>query len=101
MNWHDVKESLPKEKGEYLVTIKYGNSGDPFVRTLLFIPHYNKHDDPNENVDIPWDDRRIKEGDPVWYKHACYIDEYGCIPDDVYIDCVIAWAEKPEPYKGD
>jgi hypothetical protein len=99
INWNNVKESLPKEKGWYLVTLKYGPDIDPVVSTLMFIPHYNKHDDPNENVDIPHGES-IKEGDPVWYDHGCCEDEYGCIPDDIYTDYVIAWSEKPEPYKG-
>jgi hypothetical protein len=93
--WTSVKDGLPTEKGEYLVT--RGSSVFP----CKFIPHYNEDDDPNENVNLSFGDHtKLKHGDPVWYYTDNCVDDWGLVCDRT-LDGVIAWMEFPKPYKGE
>lgn len=82
-DWIPCSERLPKEDGEYLVTLRWDNYPNS-VETLHFTNDLSSVD----RVGYAGEKR------PGWYE---YDSDYGCYE----IDNVIAWMPRPEPYKED
>lgn len=79
--WIPCSERLPKEDGEYLITLRWGDYPNS-VETLLFTNDLSSVD----RVGYAGEKR------PGWYE---YDSDYGCYE----IDNVIAWMPRPKPYK--
>ena len=82
MKWIPVKDELPKEEGQYLVTEKLLNY---YIRNICNwsndLYKLDKYEFPDKKGVAGWYD-----SDPEW-------GYYG-------VDNVVAWIKLPEPYKG-
>ena len=83
--WISCSERLPKNNGEYLVTEKFSNGFPPDVCILQFAKDLYKLDEHD------FYNRKGEAGFCRYDQEFGYSEAKG----------VIAWREKPEPYRGE
>ena len=84
IEWHDARNELPKENGTYLVT-----------RFISYADYWGDYSDKTDTMLY-----RFSVDQKIWISIDPFTDNSinALIPQGDSMECVLSWAEKPEPY---